>query len=209
MTAYRRTYRSYYLSRSACFGPALGLPVYGWGYLGRPLAVGGAYAAWWAAAGLGALVLAGLLVIPALVVTVVCFLPDLPKQAVPRTWRAGYRYRHGRKGAKSGHITDKLRRTVYTADRHRCVYCGSRSGLQVDHRIPWAWGGLTILWNCFTLCGDCNVRKLDYWEQHGKPRHSRHFNPVNAGLAHRIFRRETWRRWNPLRMFRIAWALGT
>jgi 5-methylcytosine-specific restriction endonuclease McrA len=208
-TAYRRSYRAYYLSRTACFAPALGLPVYGWEYLGRPVAVAGADAVWWAAAGLGVLVLAGLLIIPGLFVTVVAFGPDLPKRCVPRSWRAGYRSRHGRIGAKSSVITERTRRLVYAADRHRCVWCGSRVDLAVDHHVAWAWGGLTILANLFTLCGTCNGRKLDYWEDwHGTAHFSRHFNLANRDFAHAVFRRERWRKWSPFRMIRIAWALG-
>jgi hypothetical protein len=207
--AARRTYHAYYLSRSACFIPALGLPAWGWVTLGRPLAVAGANAMLWSAAGLGIMLAASLLIIPGLFVTLVAFAPDLPKRCVPRSWRAGYRSRHGRAGAKSQFITDRTRRLVYAADRHRCVMCGSRTDLAVDHHIPWAWGGLTILANLFTLCGTCNGRKLDYWEDwHGKAHFSRHFNQANRDFAHDVFRREQWRRRSPFRMFRIAWALG-
>jgi len=207
-TAARRTYRAYYLSRGACFGPALGLPAFGWARLGRPLDISGANAAAWHAAGLGAMMAAGLLVIPGLFVTLVAFGGDLPKRLVPRSWRAGYRARHGRKGAKSARITDRTRRLVYAADRHRCIMCGGRD-LAVDHHVPWAWGGLTVLGNLFTLCGTCNGRKLDYWEDHGRPRYSRYFNRANEAFASAVYRRESRARLNPFRMLRIAWALGT
>ena len=157
------------------------------------------------------MVLAGLAVIPGLFVTLVCFAPDLPKQAVPRHWRARYRAWYGREGAKSSHITDRTRRLVYIADQFRCVGCGALGARDVDHRIPWAWGGLTILWNLFTLCERCNrVIKVDYWEDiHGRAHWGRHFSKAHRAEAHLIFRRESLRRWNPLRMLRIAWALGT
>jgi 5-methylcytosine-specific restriction endonuclease McrA len=217
--AARRTYRAYYASRALCFAPALGLPAWGWAQLGRPLAVAGANAAWWAAAGLLIMVIAGLAVIPGLFVTLVAFAPDLPKTAVPRPWRASYRNREDRYGykkrtraqQKSAYISDRLRRLVLAADRYRCTGCGARGATDVDHRIPWSWGGLTILWNCFGMCGHCNrVVKVDYWEDfRGRPHWGSHFNTAYQAQAHRIFRRESRRRWNPVRMLRIAWALGT
>ena len=221
-TGYRRTDRFYYLSRGACFIPALGLPLFGWDYLGRPLTVPGATATWWAAAGLLAMILAGLMVVPAVFVTLVCFAPDLPKMCVPRTWRASYRNRTDRYGRKkrsrvqqkaSSYISDRLRTLVNRADRYRCVGCGARGAYDVDHRIPWSWGGLTILWNCFTLCERCNrVIKVDYWETwRGVPHWGSHFSRANQQAAHEIFRRESGLhgRWNLLRLLRIAWALGT
>jgi 5-methylcytosine-specific restriction endonuclease McrA len=186
--------------RLATFGPAAAAPVAGWAYLGEPVFL----------AGLALMAVASLLVIPALAVTVACFLPELPKRAVPRSWRASYRSRRGpRQGQRSARIPARLRQLIHAADRHRCVGCGSRRDLQVDHGIPWAWGGLTILSNSFTLCRDCNIIKLDYWESWGGvPHYSRHFAVAHRNEAHRIFRRERWHRLSPLRMLRLAWALG-
>jgi len=210
----RRTYRRYSVPGLGCWGSTLLLPVAGWVYLGKPLAYGGAGEAWGRAAGLGGMIFASLMVIPALFVTIACFAPDIPKMAVPRSWRALYRNRTGRcgvkiarNGQKSSYITDRLRQLILAADRYTCVYCRSPAK-HIDHRVPWAWGGLTILFNCFSLCGNCNIRKLDYWEQRGRPRYSRHFSPANQMLASAIFRREGRVRWNPFRMLRLAWALG-
>jgi hypothetical protein len=213
--AARRTYRSYRVPQLACFGPAVGLPAWGWSYLGQPFSVPGA--GWAHAAGLGAMIAAGLLVIPGVFVTLVCFAPDLPKQCVPRGWRAWYRNRTDRHGVrrrsraeqKSQYITDRLRYLVLAADP-RCTGCGAPS-TDVDHRVPWAWGGLTILANCFGLCAYCNqVVKVDYWEDvRGKAHWGSHFNRAYRAQAHLVFRRESRRRWSPLRMFRIAWAVGT
>jgi len=218
MATTRRTYRTYRFTRPAWIIPSLGLPAWGWGQLGRPLQVPGAHAAWFAAAGLGVLLLAGLAVIPAVFVTLTCFAPDLPKACVPRPWRASYRngrknsrwFHQSRDAQKSSYISGNLHRLVNKADRNRCVACGAW-GSDVDHRIPWAWGGLTVLWNCFTLCATCNREvKVDYWEDwRGRPHWGSHFSRVNAARAHHIFRRESRRRWNPVRMIRLAWALGT
>jgi 5-methylcytosine-specific restriction endonuclease McrA len=220
MATARRAYRSYRFTRPAWLVPSAGLPAWGWDQLGRPLTVPGAHAAWFAAAGLAAMVLAGLAVIPGVYVSLVAFAPDLPKALVPRPWRASYRnrrkharlpwLRQSRDQQKSSYRSDRLKRLVLAADGHRCVGCGA-PGTDVDHRIPWAWGGLTVLWNCFTLCANCNqVIKVDYWEDiSGRPHWGSHFSTANRYIAHRIFRRESRRRWNPFRMLRIAWALGT
>ena len=213
----RRSYRSYRLASAAWLLPSAGLPSWGWDRLGRPLDIPGANAVWWHAAGLGALILAGFMVIPGVFVSLACFAPDLPKAAVPRPWRASWRNRRDRYGnrkrerlrQKSSYITQRTRQLVWTADKYRCVNCGQQDDLAVDHHVPWAWGGLTILFNLFTLCATCNGRKLDYWEDwRGRPHFSRRFNTANAVFAHRVFRRERRRIWNPFRMLRIAWALG-
>jgi len=217
-TAARRRYPAYAASRAVWLVPAFGLPVYGWDQLGQPLHIPGA--AWAGTAGLIAMILAGLCVIPGLFVTLACFAPDLPKMLVPRKCRAWYRNREDRYGYKkrsraeqraSSYITDRLHRLVNTADRNRCTGCGARGATDVDHRIPWSWGGLTILWNCFTLCANCNRGiKVDYWEDFaGRAHWGSHFNKTYRYQAHEIFRRESRRRWNPVRMFRIAWAVGT
>jgi 5-methylcytosine-specific restriction endonuclease McrA len=217
--AARRRYPAYALSRVVWLAPALGLPWWGWDQLGQPVSLPGPEAAWGHAAGLAVMILASLCVIPGLFVTLACFAPDLPKMCVPRKWRAAYRNRedrhgykrHSRASQKSSYISERLRYLVNRADRFRCTGCGARGASDVDHRIPWGWGGLTILWNCFTLCANCNrVIKVDYWEDFaGRAHWGRHFNTTYRLRAHEIFRRESRRRWNPVRMFRIAWAVGS
>ena len=38
-----------------------------------------------------------------------------------------------------------------------------RVKLQLDHRIPREWGGLTQEWNLQALCAECNQGKRDYF----------------------------------------------
>jgi len=58
-----------------------------------------------------------------------------------------------------------LRYQVLSRDRFRCVLCGgspaTRPGceLHVDHVLPFARGGRTVLGNLRTLCHDCNLGK--------------------------------------------------
>lgn len=63
-----------------------------------------------------------------------------------------------------GHISDDMRRAVEREFRSRCSYCltpqeitGLR--LQIDHIIPEAQGGLTVLENLCLACFSCNRAK--------------------------------------------------
>lgn len=58
----------------------------------------------------------------------------------------------------------RLRMAVLTRDGFRCRYCGAepaRAYLQVDHVVPRAAGGQTVLENLVTSCSDCNLGKSD------------------------------------------------
>jgi hypothetical protein len=175
----RRRYRKYALSRSLTFGPAVLVPFGGWLYEREPLR--------WA--GLAVMELGGLTVIPVVVLLVLFFLPAaLAGGLVPRSWRIGYRERHGRdacpcwlhrgRAPKYGHISASLRRVTYAADRYRCLYCGvpaaelaqlpprvDKNGrrrprcLHADHWIPVIAGGLTTFLNMGTLCDEHNMIK--------------------------------------------------
>ena len=80
--------------------------------------------------------------------------------------------------------------------------------LQVDHIVPWSFGGLTVLWNTGTLCRDCNLLKLAYWKDRDGYEHNPRGSRANIPLARAIVRKERRHRWNPLRWTRAAWALG-
>lgn len=58
-----------------------------------------------------------------------------------------------------GKVTNKLRFYIYNRDGNRCVHCGSRENLEVDHIIPISKGGKTVVNNLQTLCHRCNVEK--------------------------------------------------
>lgn len=61
-------------------------------------------------------------------------------------------------------VSNKMRFAVYKRDNNRCVKCGSRSNLEVDHIMPIAKGGKTEFNNLQTLCKKCNERKSDIIE---------------------------------------------
>ncbi len=58
-----------------------------------------------------------------------------------------------------GKVTNKLRFWIYQRDGNRCVRCGSRENLEVDHIYPISKGGKTTPNNLQTLCHRCNVQK--------------------------------------------------
>lgn len=125
---------------------------------------------------------------------------------VPRRVRMARRHDRPRPS-----IPGWLRRAVYAADRYRCVYCGSQLKIQLDHVIPWSFGGLTTLWNLVTLCGSCNRIKSNYWKSDtGKVYYRSFYSPARrlpgtaVGMAGMILARELRARRNPARWVRAA-----
>lgn len=56
-------------------------------------------------------------------------------------------------------IPESVRTQVYERDGWRCVECGSRNDLTVDHILPWSKDGPDDEANLRTLCGFCNSSK--------------------------------------------------
>lgn len=56
-------------------------------------------------------------------------------------------------------VSNKMRFAVFARDYERCVKCGSRRNLEVDHIYPISKGGKTEMSNLQTLCHRCNVKK--------------------------------------------------
>jgi 5-methylcytosine-specific restriction endonuclease McrA len=50
---------------------------------------------------------------------------------------------------------------IYRRDNHRCIYCGNKKDLTLDHVIPKSKGGKNTWRNLVTCCGKCNVSKGD------------------------------------------------
>jgi len=69
------------------------------------------------------------------------------------------------------------RQNIFRRDRNRCVYCGSRDALTIDHVVPRSHGGRDTWDNLVTACQKCNSRKGD-------------MSPEEAGLEmrHQPFR---------------------
>lgn len=56
-------------------------------------------------------------------------------------------------------MSDALRWEVFERDDFRCLHCGTRRLLTVDHIVPKVAGGSNDLSNLQTLCRSCNSRK--------------------------------------------------
>lgn len=194
------------VSRTVTFVPGFGLAGYGWTELGKPAQL----------AGLTVMAAAALAVWPALVLTAACLCNAsvLAGLCVPRRVRARYRdhlindRQIPRSAQRSSYISKRLRRVTYAADRYRCAGCGIRHvRFQVDHVIPWAGGGLTVLWNTMTLCVTCNGIKSNYSRDRDGYEHYAG-GRADIYLARKILHREKRHRFNPLRYPRAAWALA-
>jgi 5-methylcytosine-specific restriction endonuclease McrA len=194
------------VSRTVTFLPGLGLAAYGWYALGQPLAL----------AGLGVLFAVALITWPALVLAAVCFANPSVLAGMLVTRRRRSRYRQHliergvpREAQRSSRISKRLRQVTFAADRHRCAGCGARHvRLEWDHIIPWAGGGLTVLWNGAALCTPCNGIKSNYSrDKDGYEHYAGSRRDIYQ--ARKILARERRRRLNPLRFPRAAWALAS
>lgn len=91
-------------------------------------------------------------------------------------------------------VPQALRHLVMARDGYRCVFCGSRHRLQIDHIRPRAAGGRTVPGNLATLCERCNLVKSDYWpgrRYHPWPGHRNRL--MAMAILHK--ERQVMRRW--------------
>ena len=71
----------------------------------------------------------------------------------------------------SGVISGKLRAEALNLAKGRCQMCGKTVAedgvkLQIDHKVPQAWGGLTVIENLWAICSDCNNGKRDHFQSY-------------------------------------------
>ncbi len=59
---------------------------------------------------------------------------------------------------KSRNIPATVKRKVFARDNNKCVICGSKRNLELDHITPISAGGLTIESNLRITCRSCNYR---------------------------------------------------
>ena len=70
------------------------------------------------------------------------------------------------------------RQNIFKRDRSRCVYCGTREHLTIDHVVPRAKGGRDTWDNLVTACQKCNSKKGNMTpEQAGMEMMYRPFRP--------------------------------
>ena len=56
-------------------------------------------------------------------------------------------------------IPEAVRHEVWRRDQGRCVECGSRENLELDHIVPVSKGGSSTARNIELRCASCNARK--------------------------------------------------
>ena len=59
---------------------------------------------------------------------------------------------------KSRNVPATVKRKVFARDNNKCVICGSKRNLELDHVTPISAGGLTIESNLRVTCKSCNFR---------------------------------------------------
>lgn len=136
------------------------------------------------------------------------------RQVIPLAWRPRRRRMLRRQAGleKRTQPPAWIRKVTYAADRHRCLGCRRsprRDGIQLqwDHIVPWAFGGLTSLWNGGTLCAECNLVKSSYWKSDSGKVYYRGFAlSTSKHRAGQITRREMRARVSVLRWVRAGLA---
>lgn len=53
------------------------------------------------------------------------------------------------------------RQNIFKRDAHKCLYCGSKKDLTLDHVLPKSRGGASNWTNLATACKKCNSIKGD------------------------------------------------
>lgn len=56
-------------------------------------------------------------------------------------------------------VSKRTKERVLARDGHACFYCGGAEGLQIDHVVAVALGGMDDDSNLVTACGKCNRDK--------------------------------------------------
>lgn len=69
--------------------------------------------------------------------------------------------------AMAGYVAPAHRAAVLISCGRRCVACGARGLIQVDHVWPVAAGGRSVMINLAGLCQPCNLIKSCFWPGHG------------------------------------------
>lgn len=85
--------------------------------------------------------------------------------------RSVYFYKGEKKAVEtdSGAISGKQRARILDLAKGRCQMCGKTVAddgikLQIDHKVPQTWGGLTVDENLWAICVQCNHGKRDHFK---------------------------------------------
>ncbi len=68
--------------------------------------------------------------------------------------------------SERGRISSKKRMSIFNRDGNKCLRCGTKENLTIDHIVPLVLGGRNRVENFQTLCKGCNEDKgrevIDY-----------------------------------------------
>jgi 5-methylcytosine-specific restriction endonuclease McrA len=76
-----------------------------------------------------------------------------------RTYRKLVHLKTEARPASRKHLSASKRKRILLRDKGRCVKCGSKKNLEIDHVVPLARGGSNRLENLQLLCQECNRSK--------------------------------------------------
>ena len=76
-----------------------------------------------------------------------------------RTYRKFTHLRTELRPASREHLSASKRKRILLRGKGRCMKCGSKKNLEIDHVVPLARGGSNRLENLQLLCQSCNRRK--------------------------------------------------
>jgi 5-methylcytosine-specific restriction endonuclease McrA len=87
------------------------------------------------------------------------------------------------------------RTNIYRRDDYKCVYCGAKEKLTLDHVIPKSKGGGNTWENLVTCCQKCNVAKSDKsLEESGMTMSHEPFKPTYLYFVEKIQKvRSDWK----------------
>lgn len=60
-------------------------------------------------------------------------------------------------------VSKLARENVYKRDCYKCLECGAKDNLTVDHIVPLSRGGTNYFANLQTLCKNCNSKKGNHY----------------------------------------------
>lgn len=94
---------------------------------------------------------------------------------IRRARRAAYRQRKSTRGGR--YISKELRAAIWKRDGGFCQHCGVHSStgvrMELDHIVPYSWGGRTNYENLILSCHTCNAKKGNNWAGIGDNRQTR------------------------------------
>jgi len=82
-----------------------------------------------------------------------------PYKANPERHKAAWHNYNSKKKLSSGVITADVIEAIFLAYGKKCLACGSRDNIAIDHVVPITQGGSNLIDNLQPLCRSCNSSK--------------------------------------------------